>query len=243
MKTKLLEAFTFIVIGILGWEHLIAQPKVSIYTEVGRNVVDNGLFVQSAGLAGYQFRSYQLETGCQFDLKSCQKNALSGFTMRFSKDLSFVRFPVSMQVMYVLKPLAGLLRETNWCVLSSIEFTHLKIMLGTDFRTFACTKSAIRELGLQSSNKIHEMWNMAYSISYYLKPSADHWNVALTLTDLDYFTIEHETNPVLDLKILVRLNLKILLFMDARYKCTWPCNLNMNALDVSFRAGFKFSIS
>jgi len=162
--------------------------------------------------------------------------------MRAIKDLHVSSFPVSVQVVYVSKPLAGILRETNWGVISKMELEHIKICLGTDFRTFAITRKAIREFGIQTNTKLHEIWNLIYLFGYYLKPLDNPWNVALTITDLDNFTIEHETNPVLSLDMLVNLNPKILLFMDTRYKCNWPFNLNMNTMGFSFRAGLKFNI-
>ena len=44
-----------------------------------------------------------------------------------------------------------------------------------------------------------------YRLSYYLKPADDKWNVCLSVTNIDYFVINQETNPVLNLSGLYKI--------------------------------------
>ena len=38
-----------------------------------------------------------------------------------------------------------------------------------------------------------------YSFSYFLKPTDENWNVGLSVTNIDHFVINQETNPVMNL--------------------------------------------
>lgn len=237
MKTNLLKCVSLSILGFITAINLIAQPQASIYTDVSNSIVYDGVFVKNAGLINYQLGKYNTEAGFQFEINNPNHIFLTGFELKFSRNFRAGNFPFTLQSFYLVSPSSSLIRETNWGMVSNIESRHVKMSIGTNFRTFAFTRDAIRNYDIQSGMKTHELWNIIYSFSYFIKPSNHPWNTAISVTNLDNFTIERETNPILSLQALLRINSTLKGFVEVRCKGNAPLNLNMNYLGFAFRAG------
>jgi hypothetical protein len=242
MKPNLLKFAVLSILGIIAGINLLAQSQASIYTDLGQSVLYDGLVVKNAGLINYEAGKYKAETGFQLGIKNSNNLLLSGFALKFSRDFLLRNFPFEVQAFYVVTPSSSLLRETNWGVVTNFGRNHVKMSIGTNFRTFAFTGRSIRELGIGSHTRIHELWNLVYSFGYYIKPVNHPWNFAMTITDLDYFSFEHETNPVLSLQFLCKINPSAGVFAETRYKGNVPFNLNMNYFGFVFRIGVIIKI-
>lgn len=242
MRTNLFKTAALSIPSILIGINLLAQPQASIYTDLGRNVVNDGLIIKNAGLVNYQYGKYKTEAGFQTEFNSSKNVSLSGFAFKFSRAFLIKKFPLEVQSFFLVTPISSVLRETNWGIMSSLEGKHLKMSIGTNFRTFANTSKAIKNYDIRSNTKIHEIWNLIYSFSYYIKPLKHPCNVAFSITNLDYFTIEHETNPILILHGFYKLNSRLNFFVEIRCKENFPFNFNMNYFGISQRTGITLNI-
>ena len=242
MQTNLVKFATLSILGFLTEINLNAQPQASIYADLGQSVVYDGMIVTNAGLLNYQIGKYKPEMGLQFEIRNAGNYFLSGYAFKLQRDFMIGNFPFELQSFCVATLTSSLLREINWGIISKIEHKHIKIWIGTNFRTFAYTRKTIRDFDIRSNTKIHEIWNLIYLFSFYLKPLSHQWNVSISLTDLDYFTIERETNPILSLQTIFRINSRLKVFVETRYKSNVPFNLNMNYYGFALRTGIIFNI-
>ena len=233
IKIRLLFTFFFIISGI----NLIAQAQMSVYADIGENNVSDGLFVKTAGLASYQFGKYSLETGFQFDLLSNNENFFSGNNIMASREFLIKDFPLEIQSFFVWTLYSNVLRETNWGILLNIKRNHFVMSVGTNFRTYAYTQKAIEQYGLDDNTKIHENFNLMYLFSYYLKPLDNQWNIGLSVTNIDHFIINQETNPIFNLRALYKVSPPINLFIESWYKSAGAFNLSVNSFGYNFRTG------
>lgn len=236
--TALLLFFCFIA-GV----NVMAQPRITVFADVGSNNASNGLFIKTTGLAGYQFGMYNVETGFQIDIKSYNKNVISGYKIKASREFFIKNFPIELQGFSVWTPFSDILRESNWGMLFSIKRNHFVTKIGTNFRTFAYTKKAIELYGFGPYTKIHENWNLIYSFSYYLKPIENPWNIGMSVTNIDHFIINQETNPVVNLHALYQVSTPLKLFAEVWYKSAGAFNLNVNYFGFFFRTGIIWEIS
>lgn len=242
MKTNPLKFATLSILWFIMRINLMAQPQISVYTDLGKNCLNDGLFIKTACLADYKFGKYKVDAGIQLDLKSNNTNVLSGYSIKFSRNFLPDKFPFDVQGFYILAPFSDVLRQTNWGFLMNINRKHLAMSAGTNFRTYALTTKEIRIHDFHTNTKIHEVWNFMYSFSYFVKPMDKRWNVFLAFSDFDNFTISQETNPVLKLGFWYKFDFPISLFVESCYKSAGILNTNVNFFESFIRIGIKWNV-
>ena len=241
-STLILKHFSIIFFSWICF-NLAAQPGFSFYTEAGRNNVSNGIFIKSAMLAYYKSGKNMLETGFQTDLKN-NKFGFSGYTLSASRKLKIKDISLELKGFCTWTYPSEILEETNWGTLLKMRKKHFEMTLGTNFRSYNLRQKAIKDFEINSENtKVTEIYNIMYSISYYLKPSDDSWNIGLSITNFDHFIINQETNPVFNLTGLYRISSPVCLYIQAWYKCAGVTNLELNHFGFFFRTGITWNIN
>lgn len=226
--------------------NLPAQFHLLAFSDWGKNNVSQGLFIKAASIGNYEFDKNKIETGFQFDIKNNintnNKALVSGY-IRGSRHLSIKNFPLEIQAFYIRNSVSDILFETNWGICMTLRKKHFETSIGTDFRTNAYKKKAVDEYGIdEHSAKIHENFNLMYSFVYFLKPTDHIWNVGLSITNFDYFSINQETNPVLNIHGSYQISNPVRLFAQAWYKSAGAFNLNVNHFGFHFRSGVLWDI-
>lgn len=243
MHTTMSLYLVFVTLLLIGCLDLSAQPGLIIYTDLGENNVSQGLFIKSACLVSYQEGKNLLETGFQLDLKNTNKNVFSGFSISGTRNFKIRNFPLEITGFWICTPFSELLRETNWGGRLNHENNHFGFSLGSNFRTYAFRQKAVREYGIaENAAKIHEIMNLIYSFDYQIKPKNNYWNIGVSLTNIDHFVLEQETNPMLKLNGLYKVSAPIILYIEAWYKSAGATNLAVNYFGFFFRTGIIWKI-
>ncbi|MCK5137271.1 MAG: hypothetical protein KAR19_15915 [Bacteroidales bacterium] len=240
IKISTVISFAFLCFGT--GMNLMAQTQISGYMDMGSNNVSDGIFIKTAGLVEYQFGKNSIETGLQVDLKSNNDRVFSGYSFKVSRQLQVKKFPFEIEGFCLWTPFSDVLRETNWGVLLDMKLNHFTLRFGTEFRSFAFTQKAIDSNGYIEDERIRENWNLVYSFGYHLKPADNQWNIGLSVTNIDYFIINQETNPVFTLRGQSRVSSTLNLFMEAWYKSAGAFNLSVNYFGFFFRTGIIWDI-
>lgn len=223
---------------------MMAQPELTIYTDAGKNNTSKGLFIKSATMGCYKFGKNRVGTGFQLDLKNSNNYGFSGYTINISRNLLTKRIPLELQGFFVLTRPYDLLQETNWGTLLKMKHKRFGMELGTNFRTYTLTKQAIKDYDSDKhSTKIHEVFNLMYSFNFFLKPTDEQWNVGLSVTNIDHYIINQETNPVFNLQGFYKLKSPVKLFAQAWYKTAGITNLNLNYFGFFLRTGIIWNIN
>jgi hypothetical protein len=221
-----------------------AQPGLTIYTDMGSNNVSHGLFIKSTLLGQYKYRKNSVETGFQTDLKNYNRHFLSGYTIDVSRDFEIKGISLVVNGFYITTNFYGILRESNMGGLLKMKFNHFEMAFGTNFRTFTLRPGGITDYKNEKNNvKIREINNLMYLFNYNLKPADSFWNVGLSVTNFDHFTINQETNPMFNLHASYKLNLPVCLFAEAWYKIAGASNLEVNYFGFYIRTGIIWNIN
>ena len=220
----------------------VAQSGLSVYTDAGRTNVSHGIFINSAILGYYKYGKNKVSAGFQTALKN-YNNGFSGFTLNASRIVSIKNNPIELKAFYTRTYPTEIFAETNWGILLQINHKRFEAAVGSNFRTYSFSQQAVNEYDISKKNsKIHEIYNLMYRLSYYLKPTYDNWNVCLSVTNIDYFVINQETNPVLNLSGMYKLSSPVSVYLQAWYKCSGVTNLKLNHFGYFFRAGIVWDI-
>ncbi|MBN2350200.1 MAG: hypothetical protein JXJ22_15280 [Bacteroidales bacterium] len=233
----LLSSF-FLIPGL----NLKSQPQLYTYTEAGQNNISNGLFINTASITNYRFDKYKIEAGIQMGLKSYKENILTGYLIRASREFLINNLYYNLEGFFIITPFSEILKETNWGMTIHLKHNHIDACLGTNFRAYSFTQYAKTLYEFTGNTEMHENWNIMYSFSYYLKHIENPWNIGMSVTNVDHFTINQETNPVFNLKGIYKVSSLLSVFVESWYKSAGAFNLNVNYFGFLFRAGLVWNI-
>ena len=223
---------------------IYAQISLQSYVDFGKNNVSEGLFIKNVYRSNYQYQNYTIEAGVQFDLVSPNPKILTGIDISCSRAFLIKDFPFALKGFFMLNRFSDLQHETNFGFrLETKKLQHFLFEMGTNFKTYTINSAAREEYNISRQNsKLSENFNLIYLATVYLKPHQNHWNVGLSLTNIDYYIINQSTNPVFYLQFRYGLRPKTIWYMDAWYKQAGIFNINANYFGYFFRGGIKIEL-
>lgn len=221
-----------------------AQTELHAYMDIGTNNVSEGCFIKNGIRGSYRYEKYQLEAGMQFDLKSMNPNILTGLDIMGSREFLIKDFSFDIKGFFMMNRFSDLMYETNWgAVWETRKSDHFMFALGTNFKTYAINSSAGETFDIpEDDRKLRENFNLIYTVTAYLKPHDHHWNVGLSCTNIDYYTINQSTNPVFNIRLTYSLKSNLTLYLDTWYKQAGMFNLSANHFGYFFRGGIRWEI-
>jgi hypothetical protein len=248
---KSIRMYSFLSLGIslisfflFNGIDLMAQSGVSLYTELGKNNVSDGLFIKSTAIGACKFGKNMVETEFQFDLVNGKKNSLSAYAISASRDMVIKGIPFELKGFYIRTPFSKILCETNWGALVNLKRNHFEMTIGTNLKSFTIRQQAIADYAIDNiSLKIKELYNIMYSFSYYLKPIENNWNLGVSVSNIDHFIINQETNPFFNIYGSYKLRSPVSLYAQACYKIAGISNLELNYFGYFVRTGIIWTIS
>jgi hypothetical protein len=248
MKTTRIKQLTFKVLflnlSFIYGINVLAQTGVTVYTDMGSNNVSNGLFVKTATIGSYKFGKNTFETGFQADLKNSNLHGFSGYTVDFARDLVLRRSALGLHGFYTTTLSSAIMRESNIGAYLNMRFDHFEMIFGTNFRTFTLRPGSITDYQIyKNTTKIHEVNNLMYSFTYNLKPEKNRWNAGLSLTNIDHFNINQETNPMFNLHGSYKIKLPVRFYAQAWYKIAGASNLKLNYFGFYIRTGIIWNFN
>lgn len=224
--------------------NVTAQPGVTLYADVAKNCVSDGLYIKSAFLGYYKSGKYQLKAGLQNNLVNGNNITLSGYRIDGSREFKINNTLTGLNIFFLWTSAARILQETNYGCAFSMNHSHFEMLIGTNLRTYGFKKHALKDYGIENDKtKIHENLNLMYSFCYNLKPSDFRWNAGVTLTNIDYFIINQETNPYVNLKGYYKLSSAACLFAEGWYKNAGVTNISSNYFGFVIRGGVLWNFN
>jgi len=242
------ESFSRKITGVLGVllimtsVHVVAQPGLTVYADVAKNSVSDGMFTRSAVLGSYRFGDYQLKAGLQNNLINTNNIVFSGYRVDGLREFKIKNTVLGIKGFWLWTSAARILQETNYGCVISLNSNHFDLQIGTNLRTYSFRRNALKDYEIgKDALKIQENFNLMYSFGYTLKLSSCRWNAGLTLTNIDYFMINQETNPYVNLKGYYKLSSPVCLFAEGWYKNAGVTNISSNYFGFVIRGGVQWN--
>lgn len=236
------KSATVIIIIVLASSWAGAQPYVGLNLDFGDNNVSEGIYLKSGFHGSYNWEKYRSRGGFQLNLKSDNRSVFSGMYLIGARKFWINEFDFDANVLFVYAPFSELLQETNWGVYLSLERKHFRFKLGTGFRTYSFTNNAADNFDIDKDMKMHENWNLLYTISYYIMKPDTKWNLGFNITNLDNFVVYQETNPVYNIEALYKISAPITLYLQPWYQASGSFNLNVNYFGFFVRGGVIWNL-
>lgn len=220
-----------------------AQSTIEFYSDIGENNVSDGVFVKTGTFAKHKFKQNTFSAGLQFDIISPYRRFLTGSILSYSRAFSIKEFPFEAKTFFMYNPFSDWVHESNIGAVLTIQRKHFTCKLGTNFRTYKLTQNALDKNQLTTDDKIHENLNLMYLINYDLKPPEHQWNAGISLTNIDRFIINQETNPVFYLHGKYKLSSPLTLYTEAWYQSAGSLNISVNYFGFFIRTGILWNIN
>jgi len=234
---------TLFIIGLMAFNNgLHAQFHSSVYSDAGKNNTSNGFLIKTAVWGTYSFSNNAVGIGSQIDVMSKRKNSHPGIFLNYSRRIYISDHPLHITGFLLYNKFAVSLYETNRGIFFTSQHPHFYYKLGTNIRTYGLSKNGINKYNIEKPEKIHEYFNIMYTITYYIKPSDFKWNIGISAGNTDYFVINQETNPVFNLQARYQLKKSMLLYVESWYKTAGAYNLSINPFGYFIRTGLAYSI-
>ncbi len=221
---------------------LSAQAGFYLFGDVGKTNVSDGFYAKFLSSGDYDWDKYSLAAGIQLDLRSANPNTFSGASLKGSRRFSVKAQPVQTEAFFVLHRFSALLYETNWGVLAETRQNNFRFQLGTGFRAYRYTRDAINKYNINANKTLRENFVIIYLLGYSLKPDEHHWNLGAAVTNIDHFVINQETNPLIMVHGIYRLNPRLSLNMETWYKSAGAFNLSVNYFGFFIRTGLSWAL-
>jgi len=229
------------LLAVIGPD-LSGQPKIKFYTEVSENSVSEGLYVRSALIGSFRAGNNQLEAGLEDNLINGNGIILTGYVVKASRDFRIKNRMLRLKAFRLWTASSDILKQTNSGFSLSVSQKHFDFLVGTNFRTYSFRKKAFDELGIVgNADAIHENFNLMYSICYNIRPSFARWNTGLTITNNDYFLINQETNPFVNLHGFFKIKPHVSVFAEIWYKNAGLFNMSTNYFGYTMRGGISWN--
>ncbi len=235
---------TFILIITSCFLKLKAQPILTFYSDIGKNTYSEALIIRSAFLGNYKLGNYNLRAAFQTNVIYDNNISFSGYRIEGSREFKFKNSLFELNGFGLWTAYSDVLNETNYGCILALKSRHFDLQFGTNFRTYSFRREALERLEIENDDtKIHENFNLMYSFGYYFKPINHRWNAGLSITNIDYFMINQETNPFVNLKGHIKISPQMRLFAGAWYKTAGALNMSSNYFGFLIRGGIVWNFN
>jgi hypothetical protein len=237
------KIIVIILLSIISTDSF-AQFTLSLYNDIGKNNVSDGLYLKSALIGSWKLRKTTLETGIQADVKNNNHQGFSGYTLNASRIIINNKTSLEIKGFCFFTYPSEIVMESNMGALLKMSHKCFKMEVGTDFKTYNLRLNTASEYaGTNNSLKIREIYNIIYSLNFNVRPTDEKWNMGLTITNIDHFIINQETNPVININGFYKLSAPVKLYAEVWYKCAGATNLALNHFGYFFRTGIIWNIN
>lgn len=224
--------------------HGYGQLKQNIYLDAGSSTVSDGLFARPAFTTSFAFNSYYGTTGFQWTCSSAERNALSGWLISGGRKFSVREIPLSVDLFYLINPYTERIRESSFGGGISHKRSHLDIYFGYHMRRYRLNENAV-DPGDPLSGSDISIWeyrNFMYRGTVRLKERDAPWNLSVSVTNFDYFLIQQETNPMVNLAGYCRISDAVKMHSSLWYQGAGMSNIHANHFGFYFRTGAVWQV-
>lgn len=213
-----------------------SQMNLAYHLDLAQNNVSQGNYLSMALRTDYSLADYSLEAGAQFQFIHPSNRIFSAAKLALSRSFSLGEQHFLLEAFGLYRNTSKRMYTTDWALLLHYELRHIDLALGSSFKNYR-----VREKALAypvAGTVLRENFNLIYCVSYFINSPEKPWNIGLSLTNLDHFLVNQETNPMLNLRAEYRLNPIWKLYMENWYQAAGSLNLSAHYFGFFVRCGF-----
>jgi len=202
-----------------------------------------GAFGSYAFMADYRYGQIGARFGISALPSSSREIFLNGIYIQGEYLFQIRERPLTVQAKYLWKPVSHEIREMDIAIALDYSLDHWYFLLGNNYRRYGLRKSFREAHGYdRSESSITEPWNLMYTVSYKVFPPEHVWNLSASFTNIDFFQMAQETNPMFNLKGLYTPRPGLDLTLESWYMSAGLFNIQVDYYGFFFRIGIVWTI-
>lgn len=240
------QKFPILFVIIFFWYGLVSQcfgqMHLSGIIDAG-HTTSLGAYGSCSLMADYRYDRIGVRFGISALPSSKRETFLNGIYIQGEYVFRVIDRPLTLKAKYLWKPISDEIREMNLAMAVDYALEHWYFLLGNNYRRYGLRSSYRKSHGYdRSESTITEPWNLMYAVSYQVFASGHKWNLSGTVTNIDYFHMAQETNPMFKLKGTYKPKSRLDLFVESWYKNAGLFNIQVNYYGFFFRFGVEWNI-
>lgn len=216
----------------------------STLMDAGSGSVSQGVFFRPSSVLAYNHEKYFVNGGVQLTFSGAERKVLSGSLFSLGKYFSIKDRYFSGNLFYLVNPYSSLTKERNFGLLLSHFRSHIDIYLGYHMRLYTLDRNDPVSAGLPQGTdmRIWEYRNFIYRGTLKLKSPESPWNLYLSVTNMDNFLLQQETNPMVFTGAAYKFTDAITACLEVWYQGAGMLNLSANHYGYYIRTGLIWLI-
>ncbi len=224
----------FIILFFFISFDLGAQSHISYYTYFGETQSSEGIYLKSSLRGQYKYKEHNINASIENSIIGSNTNVLSAIRLHVDKGFNIKSKYIKIKAFYLWNKPGKYIREHNWGITGKIYLNKITAEVGPHFRTLYYKE----DIG----SNIHENWNIIYDLSYYIRNEPKPWNIAIAVTNIDYFLLSQETNPSFYIRGIYNIKKKYSAFLEGRYKSSGSLNASVHYFGYSIKTGIRWNL-
>lgn len=220
-----------------------AQFRIQGATEFGHSNVSEGVYLRSFVKGTYTVNQFTFQSAIQNELISYNTSFVSGINAAVNYQFNFKSHSLEAKLFFLQNVLSNYVRESNYAAMLSTDKHKFNATVGLGFKNIGFTKYARNQLSINSNNSISENFNLLYNLNYSLLKQNIDWKLKLGISNIDQFTVNQATNPMLFANAAYTISDKLELTTDICYKTAGAFNLHVNYFGFYIRPGIIWKIN
>lgn len=236
------KIFIFIIISCSFGLH--AQFRVQNHFDGGITQMTAGGFMSNSTFLDYTIQKTTFKIGTRLDIVNPieDHHLISGFHFEIMQKLPVEKVEISFSLLFFSHFFSSWIHEHNTALSGALKTKHIELKTGIHFRMLYLPKGVGDLSESYDHRTIFELWNIMYHFKYFIKPIDSKWNVAVGISNMDYFVINQTSNPMGLLFGSFELNPQLRFFGEYRLFNAGVMNISANYFGSLFRTGVIWNI-
>jgi hypothetical protein len=240
MKNKLILIFIFFIINCFC---AFSQFKAGAFVGGGTNPLDNPLFLSSGVYAYAKHHGFSADYAIDINITNRDVRAFNAIKTSLNYENELKNSSYKIGLVYLFRPSTELVSEHNMALQVDYQIKNWEFRLGNNFRAFKFKTGTVEYIGSDENTTLWESPNLMYLIRYYISTNQKTLGGYVSITNFDWFIIEQETNPFVNIGAYYKLqDAGLNIFVDYNYQTAGFNNIRVNYFGMFFRTGVIWEI-
>lgn len=240
MKNRLILIFIFIIVNYFC---AFSQFKAGTFVGGGTNPLENPLFLSSGVYAYAKYHGFSADYAIDINLTNRDVRAFNAIKTSLNYENCIKSSNYKIGFVYLFRPSTQLITEQNFALQIDYRLKKWEFRLGNNFRAYKFRKGSDEYLSSSENAVLWESLNLMYMVRYYISAKNHPIGGYVSITNFDWFIIEQETNPFLNIGAYFKFeDAGLNLFMDYNYQTAGFNNIRVNYFGMFFRTGVIWEI-
>lgn len=238
-----IKQYLIIALLLFGYQLVYGQFKAGAFVGGGTNPLEKPVFLSSGVYANAKYKVFSAGYAMDINFTNRDIRAFNAIKTSLNYENWIKKTKFKIGLLYLFRPSTLLVAEHNIAIQIDYMIKNWEFRFGNNFRAFKFRKGIAEYLTSTEKKPLWESPNFMYMLRYYLKSDKYPIGAYVSITNFDWFIIEQESNPFVNIGAYYKLqDAGLNIFVDYNYQTAGFNNIRVNYFGMFFRTGVIWEI-